>query len=170
MDGIASLLAQAGEMARENASRNGILTLSGLRAALKMIPPETPVVCGGKSPAVIASYRGYYERLAIGTDRDRDDYETKLHGGGPACDSEYFGHYQPGADQVTIAEPVTAAELLKALDLADGEEFEGYKGGQFAMHGGTLMHVAEYGDCGRMLVGLRLDGERAVIETAEEVW
>lgn len=159
------LHAAAQALAGDQARRNGIMTLGELRAALKVLPAETPVVMdSGESPASLSSYRGYYERLGIGTQRHRDDHATELH--------RYHATdwYTPGASDVTIAEPVTAAEMVKALDLADGEDFEGYKGGQFEMHGGTWIHAAEHGDCGNAVVGIRIDGDRAVIETAEEEW
>jgi len=162
---IQDLLAAANEQIRRKANDQGILTLGALRAALSMAPADAPVVIdNGEVPASLASYRGYYERLAIGTKRHRDDYRTEIH--------RYHASdfYQPGASDVTIAEPVTATEVIKALDIANGEDFEGYKGGQFDMHSGTFLHVAEYGDCGREVVGAHLDGDRVVIETAEEEW
>ena len=150
-------------MSDSSAQSQGIKTLGEIRAALKMLPPETPVVCdNGEPPTALASYRGYYERLAIGTDARFPKRETKAH-----RSAEAFGS---GTHDVTIAAPATAAEVIKALDLADGDDFEGYKGGQFDMHAGTYLHLAEYGDCGRAVVGVRLDGDTAVIETAEEEW
>ena len=158
-------LAQAvGAMGDDSARRQNIMTLGELRAALKMLPADTPVAVHGAAPASLASYRGMYERLAIGVVRHRDDYRTELHEG------HEYGGYRSGAREVTIAEPVTAAEMVKALNLADGEEFEGYKGGQFEMHSGTWMHVAEYGDCGLAVYGVRLDGATAVIEAGEYEW
>lgn len=158
-------LAQAvGGMGDASARRQKIMTLGELRAAFKMLPPATLVTVNGEAPSSLASYRGMYERLAIGTKRYRDDYRTELHEG-----HEAFG-YRSGAHDVSIAEPVTAAEMVKALDLADGEEFEGYKGGQFEMHSGTWMHVADYGDCGLAVYGVTLDGTTARIEAGEYEW
>ena len=162
-------LAQAvGGMSDESARRQKIVTLGDLRGMLKMLPPDTPVVMdSGAAPASLASYRGYYERLAIGTTRHRDDYSTEVirllaH---PDYDPD------PALGSVHIAEPVTASEMVKALDLADGERFEGYKGGQYLMHSGTWMHAAEYGKCDRAVYGIRLDeGKGAVIETGEYSW
>jgi hypothetical protein len=154
----------------DDARRAGAMTLGELRTALAALPPETRVLLeDGATPGALSSYRGYYDRLAIEPSRDehaRD--ETVLVGGGPGFDSEFIGHYQPGADEVLIAAPCTAAEMVKALDLADGEQFEGYKGGQFAMDRHTFLHVAEYSRTGRYVCGLRDETDSAVIETAEE--
>jgi hypothetical protein len=161
-------LAQAvGGMTDDSARRQNILTLGELRDALKALPAETPVVMAdGNAPAELSSYRGYYERLAIETNRHCDDYETKV--------SRYAAHPdydpEPAVAGVTIAEPVTAAEMVKALDLADGEAFGGYKGGHYEMHSGTWMHAAEYGDVGLAVYGVRVTDGKAVIETGEYEW
>lgn len=153
----------------DDARRSGVLTLGAVRDALAAMPPDLPVVIdNGGTPGGLTSYRGHYERLAI-TPASKGHTETALIGGGPAFYSLFIGHYQPGASRVTIATPCTVAGLVQALDLADGEDFEGYKGGQFAMGRHTFMHVANYGNCGRAVVGLRVDADRVVIETAEEV-
>jgi hypothetical protein len=160
-------LAQAaGAMGDESARRQKIMTLGELRAALQMLPLSTPVTVNGQPPASLASYRGMYERLAIGAKRHRDDYETRV--------NRYTAHPDydpdPAVADVTIAEPVTAEEMVKALDLADGLDFGGYKGGVFEMHAGTWMHVAESGDCGLAVYGVRLDGGTAVIVAGEYEW
>lgn len=167
---IETILALMNQRASDEAVRQGIWTLDALRHALKQFPADTPVVFeDGKSPSNLHAYRGYYDRLSIGTKRHRDDYATQLNGGGQGFEAGPLGYYTPGAHDVTIAEPVTAAEMVRALDIADGEEFEGYKGGQYGMHGDTFIHVAEYGDCGRLVVGLLSDlTGRVVIETTEE--
>jgi hypothetical protein len=38
------------------------------------------------------------------------------------------------------------------------------------MHAGTWMHVAESGDCGLAVYGVRLDGGTAVIVAGEYEW
>lgn len=160
-------LAQAaGAMSDDSARRQKIMTLGELRAALKMLPPETPITVNGHVPASLASYRGFYERLAIGTRRHRDDCETRV--------NRYAAHPDydpdPAVADVTIAEPVTAAEMVRALDLADGLDFGGYKGGVYEMHAGTWMHVAESGDCGQAVYGVHVDGETAIIVAGEYEW
>jgi hypothetical protein len=117
----------------------------------------------GSAPSSLTSYRGYYERLAITTERHRDDYRTEPHrlAAHPDYDPD------PALASVTIAAPVTAAEMVKALNLADGERFEGYKGGRYDMHSGTWMHAAEYGDCGRAVYGIEVRDGNAVILTGD---
>lgn len=154
-------------MTDASARSQGIMTLGELRAALKMLPSETPVVmAGGVAPSALSSYRGYYERLSIETKRHRDDYATEIR----RCAAHPVYDPDPAVAEVTIAEPVTAAEMVKALDLADGEEFEGYKGGHFAMDGGTWMHVAEYGDTGQAVYGVTLRDGKAIIQAADYDW
>lgn len=151
-------------MSDDSARRQKITNLGELRAALKALPADTPVLVNGTAPTGLASYRGMYERLAIGIRSRRDGTGTAL---------EKFGasdYYEPGAAEVTIAQPATAAEVVRALDLADGEEFEGYKGGQYEMHPGTWMHVADYGDIGLAVYGVRFDGTTAHIEAGEYEW
>ena len=157
------------DMGNAKAQEVGQMTLGSLRDALRALPPETPIVLDGPGshPTSLASYRGYYERLAFSWG-DTDNAETVLHGGGPAFDAPYLGRYTPGASSVEIKHPATAADVIAALDLADGEEFEGYKGGQNAMDSGTWLHVADYGDIGPAVVGLAMSGDGfAVIQTAE---
>lgn len=162
---IHDLLQKATEAAHTAARSQGILTLGELRAALASLPDETLVLMdSGKRPTQVASYRGYYERLAI-SDREYFHSETKLINGGPGC-----GDYCPGAQEVQIAQPATAGEVVKALNLAESTDFEGYKGGQYTMHAETLMHAAKYSDTGQMIVGLQYIGEVAIIQTANEEW
>jgi hypothetical protein len=159
------------DMGNAKAQEVGQMTLGSLRDALRALPPETPIVLDGPGshPTSLASYRGYYERLAIGWGNTHYT-ETQLVNGGPAFDSPFTGYYSPGAPDVEIRHPATAADLIQALDIADGEVFDGYKGGQFQMNSDTWLHVANYGDVGPAVVGLSLsltgDGF-AVIQTAE---
>lgn len=162
--GIDRIMTFVNAKTNDDARRAGIATLGSLRDALAEMPPALAVVIdNGWEPGGLTSYRGYYERLAITPADGRQGSETVLIDGGPTYDD-----YQAGVQGVTIATPCTVADLLHALNLADGEEFEGYKGGQFPMGRYTFMHVAEYGDCGRAVSGVRMDADRAVIETFEE--
>ena len=171
---IHDLMAAVNEKVRRDAIAQGIQSVGEMMATLKAMPQDALVVVDrdGKSPSGLSSYRGYYERLSIQTDRYDREYETKLKGGGEGFDGSAhgLGWYQPGASGVEIAEPVTVAEFLKALDLVDGETFEGYKGGQYRMDRGSLVHVAEYGSTGVMVVGVALTDGLAVILTADEEW
>lgn len=167
-----ALITEIKERARKDALRQGIQSLGELMTSLRSMPQDALVTVGenGPQPAGLSSYRGYYERLGIETTRYDREYKTEVRGGGDGFDGSAhgLGWYQPGASGVEIAEPVTVGEFLKALELADGETFEGYKGGQFQMDRGTLMHVADHGVTGEMVVGVVLIDDTAVIVTAEE--
>lgn len=163
----------------DDARRAGVRTLGWLRESLAILPPETlialetPSGSEMRSPGALMSYRGYYDRLAITPNADIDRDETRLiryEGGPETIRMRYEDAYNPGHPEVQIAAPCTAAEMIKALDLADGEKFEGYKGGQYLMDEHTFLHVAEYGSTGRYVSGLRLieSGEYIVIVTEQE--
>ena len=47
----------------------------------------------------------------------------------------------------------TVAFMLASFKSALGQEFTGYKGGKFLMTNRTVVWVAPYGECGRMLTG-----------------
>lgn len=135
---IENLMELVNAKINDDARRSGVMTLGALRAALNVLPPDSPVtVDAGGSVGNLDSYRGYYERLA----------------------------FEPSAS------PTTAAAVLAALDYADGETFQGYKGGDYEMGPHTFLHLAYYGETGTQITGLHLDaGGTAVIETAEEVF
>jgi hypothetical protein len=83
--------------------------------------------------------------------------------------TSYRGYYErlsfcPTDEQSTVA------AVLQRLDAADGDTFKGYKGGDFYMDSGTFLHVADYGDCGPYVSDLRVEADKVVIETTEEVW
>lgn len=169
---VRALMELVNAQSNDRARRDGIMTLGVLRDGLAVLPPESPVyLADGDTPRELSSYRGYYERLAI---EPSESYpppdETRLDGGGPGFESSILGYYQPGASGVRIAAPCTAAELIKALNLADGQDFEGYKGGQFTMNDDTFMHVAANGDIGPYISALRVEADRVVIETTAEEW
>lgn len=85
----------------------------------------------------------------------------------PGGVDSYRGYYERLAIEPTT-EPTTVGDLVKTLDAADGETFHGYKGGEYRMHGGTYLHVAPHGVCGRALVGVALIDGVAVIQTKDE--
>ena len=154
----------------DDARRAGVMTLGALRDGLAVLPRELPVfLVGGDTPRALSSYRGYYERLAIEPNAGYPTHnETGVRGGGESFQSDHWGLYEPGISDITIASPCTVGDMIAALDLADGERFEGYKGGQFTMDRSTFMHVAEYGTCGHFVFALRVEADRVVIETKEE--
>lgn len=90
-------------------------------------------------------------------------------GGSPGELDSYRGYYERLAFDPS-GEATTAAAVIASLDAADGETYQGYKGGDYDMGGHTFLHVASYGDCGPCVVGLRVEADRAVIETKDEEW
>lgn len=62
------------------------------------------------------------------------------------------------------SKPVAAKELLRECKRARGRSFEGYKGGDFYMHGGVPIWVASYGYCGLKLMAINDDGSLVTAE------
>lgn len=88
-------------------------------------------------------------------------------GGSPGSADSYRGYYERLALEPTT-DHATAADVIDILNRADGATLQGYKGGYYDMDSSTFLHVAHYGDCGPQVVGLRVEGDRAVIETKDE--
>ena len=83
------------------------------------------------------SYRGYYDQLAI-------SYE--------------FGVWDKDA--------ISVVELIKKLEAAKGQEFEGYKGGDFMMFGSTSIWLANYSHSpGAIITGYVEDYGRIYLQT-----
>jgi hypothetical protein len=61
----------------------------------------------------------------------------------------------------------TVGFALKILRDALGRHFTGYKGGEFLMSEDTPLWLAEYGDCGRAIIGIDLPEGRAILKTKE---
>ena len=59
----------------------------------------------------------------------------------------------------------TVADVLEMCRAAMGQVFQGYKGGDYMMGANTPLWVAEYGSCGRKLMGVNPDG---MLITAED--
>lgn len=153
------------------------MNLGELIAALDAAPDRAArVYADNKPPVALASYRGYYDQLAIqcdGVGADRTEVDEPGEGfevTGAA--SRYLGSfYRPGSHSVRIVKDPTVADLLVALHLADGETFEGYKGGQFTMHRGTDVWASEYGECSQLLVSsLEILPGRVDLFTTKEEW
>lgn len=120
--------------------RDGQFTLDDLRRALKKVNPDLRVeyAFGGLMPTGFGSYRGDYGNLALGF-RELDG-RTKA---------------------------MTVAELIEECEEADGQTYQGYKGGDFKMSGNTPVWVANYGDStGTVIVGVSDDGYTVRLETA----
>lgn len=77
----------------------------------------------GAHPAGFDSYRGYYDQIAL----------------------EYKSDYNK-ADEMTVGALLTLAKAAR------GEEFTGYKGGQYVMLSTTELWASNYGVCSRMAI------------------
>lgn len=161
-------------MSRQSARLQGIQTLGDFYEVLQKVPGNTPVVTDEafESPVELCSYRGYYERLGISTQSWSDEpytETTRLDGGDPfELNMSGYGTYTPGASEVQIKQPCTAADMMLALELCDGVAFEGYKGGQFVMDKDTYLHVAPNGSTGRMVVGFTVNEAHGLVIVTDE--
>ena len=151
---------------------NTITTIGELRSALVDLDPEAEVHIDNRRPTALSSYRGYYDHLAIErTDEEHDATEIDDRGESFEMNMAGYGTYTPGAGEVRIKHPATVAEFIKALDLANGGVFEGYKGGQFAMGPGSDIWVSQYGQCDRLrIAGIESLPGRVDLVTFEEAW
>lgn len=148
-------------------------TIGGLRDALKALNPAAEVYIDNRRPTALSSYRGYYDHLAIERFDGVRHERTELDGRGQPFELNMagYGTYSPGHGEVRIKADPTVADLIEALGLADGEVFEGYKGGQFEMHSRTDLWVSEHGDCDRLrIVGIESLPGRVDLVTREEEW
>jgi hypothetical protein len=128
-------------MAELELSAYGTATLGGLIAALERAAPVADVeydFCY-LAPTTLASYRGYYDHLALGWTQ---------HGPAP---------YWP-----------KVFELLAILKAADGATFKGWKGGQYRMRATTPVWVANRGHAGGTgIVGVDADSMTVHLRTAK---
>lgn len=150
-------------------------TIGSLRDALASADPNALVFIDNRPPTALSSYRGYYDQLAIErSGREHDQHKkTALDQPGEPFEMNMAGcgTYSPGHGEVTIKQPATVGELVKALDLADGATFEGYKGGQFPMDSGSELWVSEYGNCDSLRVsGMESLPGRVDLVTTEADW
>lgn len=83
---------------------------------------------GAQVPASLASYRGYYEQLAVGF-----------------------------TDEIFLKEAFpTVLDFASALKNMVGKQIEGYKGGLYTVTKDTLLRVAKWGTCsGTVIVDAR---------------
>jgi hypothetical protein len=156
-------------------------TIGELRDALAALDvQDAQLFIDETQPTALSSYRGYYDQLAIeraiwgsATDNPGHD-ETKLEGKGKPFELGMagYGTYSPGHGRLYIRREPTVSEFVKALNLAVGEEFEGYKGGQYTMHEDTDIWVSEYGDVDRRRILKKLDVsvERVQLTSLEVPW
>ena len=93
--------------------------------------------------------------------------KVDINGDNPTHFDSYRGYYR--FLSIDYGEkPATVAELLAKAKQADGQEFTGYKGGDFLMSRKTLVFVAPYGMTGRMLVNITSKGNVTTIHTEQE--
>ena len=81
----------------------------------------------------------------------------------------YRGYYEDLClDYDDTAPPITVGRLLEMFEVADGQTYTGYKGGDFTMHRKTLVWVAPYSMCGRMLTDIKSTKGITTIYTQED--
>jgi hypothetical protein len=153
-------------------TRADLQTIGGLRAALADADPSAEVYIDNRPPTALSSYRGYYDHIAIERSGEENEATAIDEPGEPFnIDLPGWGTYTPGSTEVTIKSPATVGELVKALDLAVGAAFEGYKGGQFTMSADSDLWVSEYGQCDRLRVsGVEVLPGRVDLVTKEVEW
>ena len=88
-------------------------------------------------------------------------------GGSVGRFDSYRGYYED-LSAVPTQDTHTVEEVLSMARDACGAVMTGYKGGKFPMHRASIMWVADYGSCGRKLIGLRTEANRVVIETTAD--
>ena len=94
----------------------------------------------------------------------RFDYQSTA----PKSAMSYRGYYSDLAFDEVVAGTITVGDFLTECQKALGKTFTGYKGGEFLMDAQTPLWVAEYGDCGRAIIGVsQVDGQ--VLLSTKEV-
>lgn len=97
------------------------------------------------------------------------DQDAPIEIGG--CPAGEFDSYRGYYDQLALGtglEPKTVGELLAKASEAKGKVFQGYKGGDFQMHGRTPVWFSEYGESsGIAIVGINHDDDVVQLLTAD---
>lgn len=134
-------------------------TICDLVVTFEKMDKETlglPVFVNNAPPFALSSYRGYYDCLAIETDGTAK----------PGQRNEVCRFNRGATYAIRIAEEPKVIDLVNALLLAVGEEFEGYKGGSYRMGVHTPLWVADYGqDSGLKIAGLEAFPDRVDLVT-----
>jgi len=87
----------------------------------------------------------------------------------PSNLDSYRGYYEDLAIGYDAeVEPMRVNQLLKMFKEAEGKTYIGYKGGDYTMHRKTLVWVAPYGSCGRMLTDIKSAKGITTIYTQED--
>ena len=90
-------------------------------------------------------------------------------GGSPGDPQSYRGYYDRMAF-ATVSEPVMAGSLLALCEEQLGGTLYGYKGGEYPITRGTLLHAAEWGDTGLEICGIEMREGAVHLRTQEEEW
>jgi hypothetical protein len=128
------------------ATENTPITLGELIKQLEKCKPETEVRFDFvyMVPTRFRSYRGFYAALALG-----------------------YGNSSDKQGNVERTKEPTVAELLELCYKANGEAYEGYKGGTYYMNNQTPVWVANYGEVGNTAIVSVLDqGWQAILLTS----
>ncbi len=90
-------------------------------------------------------------------------------GGYPGPANSFRGYYEQLAFEPTGALS-TVKEFLSEAQSACGETFDGYKGGEYLMHRGTLIWASEYGTSrdAKRIIGIEEMNGVFVIKTCED--
>ncbi len=83
---------------------------------------------------------------------------------GPESPHSYRGYYSD-LSLSPSGKGVTVAAFLRDCTAANGHTFEGYKGGDYMMTESTPLWAAFYGDTGRAIIDLRVEGDTIVLVT-----
>lgn len=136
--------------------------LGDLDQALAAMPSRAKVHFDtGEVLATLCSYRGYYSHLAITPEPHYPAAGAKQ--------STILRSRDGVAHSVEVGATGSVAQVRRALALTRGNEFYGYKGGEFLMDDTTALHVAPYGDTTPVvIVGVRLEGNRVIVETTSD--
>lgn len=93
-----------------------------------------------------------------------DESEVKINCSSPTAPRSYRGYYDHLAFGAEGTTPITVADLLVMARAAMGVIYQGYKGGDFAMHANTPIWAAEWGDSGERIVDVHfVDGIARII-------
>lgn len=121
MDGIEMMLKSISEARKKNATN---MTLGEFIDVLKEIPEGSQIIykAFGCLPGKLASYRGYYEDLAL-----------------DVLGPEYN-------------KAIPVSEVLKECEEAIGKVFTGWKGGDYEASRDTLLWASNTGSCTNMAI------------------
>lgn len=142
-----------------------VATIGALIDHLRTLDQSAPITIDGEQPTALSSYRGDYSHLAIERNGVRHA-ATKMSGR-----HRSYGGYNPGHHECFIKAGATVADLIEALELSIGEEFEGYKGGQYTMHHWSDIWVSAYGDCDHLrIIAAPVESGPVDLATIKEEW